>query len=837
MVSAVSYPQPSPPPPPSPSVQDLAAAGYFRAIALWVNEPLTAQGIFVKVQADRPGCLRLIVEFDRAPIKERLLRYLCHRIWLLNSELIEGVYVLARPVGQRRLAWQKRIRIVTPALKQRQAAIRLAAPAVPKPTSPLPPQMHQRLAHLSHQHLKTFRALLLTGSAVAAFIFGCLLEVVTAGSAPMLPSFSTPFSVSAPSPQPAAGDRADALTGQRLDQTQATPIDYRAPDGPNPPQDRGSKPDDAPPPVRPTVVDAALEPVGVIQHHRPAAPASADVTLLFSGDVSLADLAYDSLAKAGGLFTGVEGYAQVDLSMVTLGSPLATAATTLEEELYHRNRPDAVNLLAESGVDIVNLTDASLMEHGAQGLDETLKALDSKGIYRVGAGRNEMEARRPEVIDVKGKRIAYLSYSMGGDSAAFADRAGTNAQDMKEIVEDIQALRDEVDWIVVNFRWVEHVTEEPNFKQTNLARLAIDQGADVVVGYHPDVIQGAEIYKGRPIAYSVGDFVFETNQPIADQDSAMLKVALRQDQIKVEFVPVRVQDSLPKTLTGPEGEAVLKKIEQASQQFEQPMQSPLVLNLKDKGPVAPEEYDPESPFVSPEAADTLPIEPGAPGGTLEGDAPEEDTLDLKSPAPVDGESELSPPTAAPEAAPPPLEGLDLREKLDDNLLQWGPKPSDGQREFHPIPQKLQDSKGDEVDAQLPASLRRQLPAANPDVGSPALPGAEPAPLRGASIPGQGEATADPAGVPPIEGLNISPHPAQPPEGQLRPQTITPHSEPLVGPLGALEKPQPHRPSLQAQPGLLSQLAQETLPEASEAPTPGPLAAVHGSGKPQGIKQP
>ena len=87
---------------------------------------------------------------------------------------------------------------------------------------------------------------------------------------------------------------------------------------------------------------------------------------------------------------------------------------------------------------------------------------------------------------------------MGGDNSAFEDRAGTNAQEMREIVEDIQALRDQVDWIVVNYRWMDVLTKEPNFKQTNLARMAIDQGADVVVGYHPNMIQGAEVYKGSP---------------------------------------------------------------------------------------------------------------------------------------------------------------------------------------------------------------------------------------------------------------------------------------------------------------------------------------------------
>lgn len=168
------------------------------------------------------------------------------------------------------------------------------------------------------------------------------------------------------------------------------------------------------------------------------------------------------------------------------------------------------------------------MQYGTEGLSETLSSLDSQGLYRVGAGRNAMEARRPEILDVKGKRIAYLSYAMGGNDAAidttalreragaddervvrelenfkrstaFQERAGFNAQNMPQIVEDLQAIRDEVDWIVVNFRWVDHLEETPNFVQTNLARLAIDQGADVVVGYHPTVIQGEKSTKAVPL--------------------------------------------------------------------------------------------------------------------------------------------------------------------------------------------------------------------------------------------------------------------------------------------------------------------------------------------------
>jgi poly-gamma-glutamate capsule biosynthesis protein CapA/YwtB (metallophosphatase superfamily) len=830
MFSPVIYPQLVPAPRPKPSVREMAAAGYFRAIALWLNEPLADQGIFVKVQADRPGCLKLTVEFERPPIKERLLRFLCHRIWVLNSELIEGIYVVARPVGQRRVAWAKRIRINTPAVKQRQAAVKVAHPA--RHNSPLPPKLRQKVARLSTQHLKTLRLCMVTGSAVAAFVLGCLMEMFISGPAPMLPTFSA---WSSPSAEESDNRSRSARPGQGYDPA-VTSIDYRASDSGQPSETAATNLPTGSAPNRPTVVDAVLEPVGVIQHHLPEGQHSDDVTLLFGGDVDFENLAYDELAEAGGLFSEVEEYGQADLSMITLGSPLATAATTLEEELYDRNRPDAVNLLAESGVDIVNLTNDALMEYGSRGLEETLTTLDSKGLYRVGAGRNETEARRPEVIDVKGKRIAYLSYSMGGDNSAFEDRAGTNAQDMKEIVEDIQALRDQVDWIVVNYRWMDVLTKEPNFKQTNLARMAIDQGADVVVGYHPNVIQGAEVYKGRPIAYSVGDFVFETETPAADQDSAMLKVSLRQDQMKVEFVPVRVKDALPKTLKDSEGKAILQEIEQASQQFEQPMTSSMVLDLKDKTPVVPEEYDPDSPFVSPEEAETLTIpeeqsveEPKADDlkPPTDAEAPDAETPDAETPAPA---KEAEPTAPAPssnddEPAPEVLDLLEELEELDDGLDQWGPKPSDGQQEFRPIPQELQDSKQEEVDARAnPGILRllNQTPQGSQEAASapePAeLSNSAPAPEPVVAQAVLAQEIADGADVPEAAA---NPIPDAQPTVQPESQTAAvPLESTVPTPEPALEAPS-SRPKVEArkqtqkqpvQSALLSQLAPEVTRE-------------------------
>ena len=78
------------------SVLVAARNGSFRAISYWLNQTLVTQGIYVHVQAAGPGCLRTLVEFHRQPSRNRLVRFICHRLWLLESDLIEGVQIVAR---------------------------------------------------------------------------------------------------------------------------------------------------------------------------------------------------------------------------------------------------------------------------------------------------------------------------------------------------------------------------------------------------------------------------------------------------------------------------------------------------------------------------------------------------------------------------------------------------------------------------------------------------------------------------------------------------------------------------------------------------------------------
>jgi hypothetical protein len=122
--------------------------------------------------------------------------------------------------------------------------------------------------------------------------------------------------------------------------------------------------------------------------------------------------------------------------------------------------------------------------------------------------------------------------------------------------------------------------EQPADWQTNLARLAIDQGADVVIGHHPTQLQGTEVYKGRPIAYSLGDVLFDDAQGESPEASAVLQVSLGDRQMKVNLLPITMRNGRPEQAIGPEAEAILAKIQAASQAFPTPMAPSLVLDLQ-----------------------------------------------------------------------------------------------------------------------------------------------------------------------------------------------------------------------------------------------------------------
>jgi poly-gamma-glutamate synthesis protein (capsule biosynthesis protein) len=322
-------------------------------------------------------------------------------------------------------------------------------------------------------------------------------------------------------------------------------------------------------------VQAALEKVEVAYHNQVLNPADPTITLMFAGDVNLSNSFTQVVGKDYSRpFAKINEYREADLAMVNLEN----AFTKEGENSNYKAAPEYVRVLTEGGIDVVNLANDRIMDYEEPGLVDTIETLAKAGIHHVGAGKDFKEARRPQIIEVKGKRIAYLGYYDADLRAAREGAAGINARHNDRIAADIARLRGKVDWIVVNYHWGVELSDYPGDWQIDLARFTIDIGADVVVGHNPQVLQGAEIYKGRPIIYSLGNFIFGGNSA-SDYETAVLRVSLKQDKMKVEFLPVVVQNYQPQVVGGEKGEEILRHIGRLSSIFEQPMRSPMVLEL------------------------------------------------------------------------------------------------------------------------------------------------------------------------------------------------------------------------------------------------------------------
>jgi poly-gamma-glutamate synthesis protein (capsule biosynthesis protein) len=344
------------------------------------------------------------------------------------------------------------------------------------------------------------------------------------------------------------------------------------------------------------------------------------VTLVFGGDVTLSDHFEDVIGTNYSLpFAQLPEYQDADVAMVNLENPLTRSTLRRPNKQFNfKADPESVKVLTEGGIDIVNLANNHTMDYEEPGLVETMATLDQAGIKTVGAGRDIKEARRPTIIEVKGQRIAYLGYYDADFHAATESLAGTNPRYDERVAADIKAIRDQVDWVVVNYHWGVELAEYPGDWQIDLARFTIDQGADVVIGHHPHTLQGAEIYKGRPIVYSLGNFIFGGNSR-ADYETAVLRVALNANhQMKVEFLPVEVTQYQAKVISTKKGEDIIKRVGRLSQIFDQPMQSSVVLDTHQRQikqvdaaltePTLPlvTEPKPESP---PTATEIVPSEP------------------------------------------------------------------------------------------------------------------------------------------------------------------------------------------------------------------------------------
>ncbi len=181
--------------------------------------------------------------------------------------------------------------------------------------------------------------------------------------------------------------------------------------------------------------------------------------------------------------------------------------------------------LRNAGFDVLNLANNHILDYGQEGLFDTIATLDSLGLSHCGAGANDFAAATPAVLTVGSKTVAFLGFSTTFPEEFWAarNRAGTCFPFQQRMEKAIRQSRAQADHVVVSFHWGAELATMPKDYQRLLAHKAIDLGADLVLGHHAHVLQGIEVYRGRLIAYGLGNFVFGSRSE-SSRESMILKV-------------------------------------------------------------------------------------------------------------------------------------------------------------------------------------------------------------------------------------------------------------------------------------------------------------------------
>ncbi|TCZ74257.1 CapA family protein [Paenibacillus albiflavus] len=296
------------------------------------------------------------------------------------------------------------------------------------------------------------------------------------------------------------------------------------------------------------------------------------VTMTFVGDVMMSDKVEGILKKEGYdyPYTYVRKYfEQADFSIANLETPVTSNGTKQDKLYSYQSSPEALPPLAAAGIDLVNLANNHSMDRGPDGLLDTLKHLDEAGIKHIGAGHDIDEAYQHAILEKNGVKIAFigLNHIIPNESwKATASRPGmTQIYTPKDAEDAIKRAKADADVVVVFAHWGEEREDMPVKYQKDLARRFIDAGADLIVGSHPHVLQGFEQYKGKWIAYSLGNFIFTTNKVAKTHESAILQVTVNKaGEAELSIVPVLTQYALPKPLTGDKADQLLKRISSIS---------------------------------------------------------------------------------------------------------------------------------------------------------------------------------------------------------------------------------------------------------------------------------
>ena len=244
-----------------------------------------------------------------------------------------------------------------------------------------------------------------------------------------------------------------------------------------------------------------------------AAPPS-ELTVVVSGDVTLGyhyeEYVTEKKKDLGWGFEKVGALTKkADLFVVNLECPFTDRGEKIAKNFNFRAKPELVAALVAGGVDVASLANNHMIDYGPEGLFDTINTLDTHGIVHFGAARTLAEARTPAIVEKNGVKIAFLGYFFLGDRnieppavIATPEQPGVagHFSDTKALIAmldaDIRAAKQQADVVIPFFHWGRESKGQPEPYQVEVGHAAVEAGAAMVLGSHPHVLQGLEVYKG-----------------------------------------------------------------------------------------------------------------------------------------------------------------------------------------------------------------------------------------------------------------------------------------------------------------------------------------------------
>lgn len=262
-------------------------------------------------------------------------------------------------------------------------------------------------------------------------------------------------------------------------------------------------------------------------------------SVCFAGDVLLDRGVRQQIERKGiaHLFEDVAPlFQQSDAVIVNLECPVTDFISPINKKYIFRGNPEWLSELKKSGITHAALANNHSMDQGRKGLDDTFKQLTNNDIQSIGYGNNQQEACEPVFIEKNGIEIAiYNSVTLPLENWVCLDDApGVCQVSVSDLAKKIRETKREKPscHIIVVLHWGLEFQQTPTPIQRKEGRLLIDAGADAVIGHHPHVIQTEEIYQGKAIFYSLGNFIFDQRTP---ETSKGLIVELQFENDSMQF--------------------------------------------------------------------------------------------------------------------------------------------------------------------------------------------------------------------------------------------------------------------------------------------------------------